>query len=40
VLAAFTLSRNLGANFWKQRNGCAEVSAARDVPGRVRLSLV
>jgi protein-S-isoprenylcysteine O-methyltransferase Ste14 len=35
-----TLSRNLGANRWKQRKRCAEVSAARDVPARDRLSLI
>ena len=34
--AASALARNLGANHWKQGSGCAEVSAARDVPGRDR----
>ena len=34
-----TLSRNLGASRWKQRTGRIEVSGARDVPVRDRLSL-
>jgi hypothetical protein len=39
-ISAARLSRNLGANRWKQRKRCAEVFAARDVPAKDRLSLI
>ena len=38
--AASALSRNLGANPWKQSNGRAEVPAARDAPARDRRALL